>query len=244
MPPICLDEIVLRALEKEPTLRYQQASALQTEVEQIATTAAPPSSSQTVRPPLQKLAQALGLPPFAAPPPRPASDAVNAQADGRQLVVPLDHAKLPLRCVKTNQPVTTADFRLQKFEWIPPVVFLSLLLTPIAFLILYYIFRQHVQLRTPLSVRGRRIVRRHQFIAGTLAVAGVALVVAGVSQGILPLLLFGLAAGTVAMFYALLKGPALRLMKIQDGKAWFAGASPALLAALPPYRRNGHEGAA
>ena len=33
-----LDEVVLRALEKEPALRYQQASALQTQVETIAAT--------------------------------------------------------------------------------------------------------------------------------------------------------------------------------------------------------------
>ncbi len=38
-----LDEVVLRALEQKPELRYQQASALKTEVETIATT--PPRSS-------------------------------------------------------------------------------------------------------------------------------------------------------------------------------------------------------
>ncbi len=38
-----LDEVVLRALEKKPELRYQQASVLRTQVETIATT--PPSSS-------------------------------------------------------------------------------------------------------------------------------------------------------------------------------------------------------
>ena len=38
-----LDEVVLRALEKEPELRYQQASNLKTKVETIATT--PPGSS-------------------------------------------------------------------------------------------------------------------------------------------------------------------------------------------------------
>lgn len=38
-----LDDVVLRALEKEPELRYQQASALKTDVETITKTA-PPSS--------------------------------------------------------------------------------------------------------------------------------------------------------------------------------------------------------
>ena len=36
-----LDEVVLRALEKEPELRYQQASILKTQLETIATSAAP-----------------------------------------------------------------------------------------------------------------------------------------------------------------------------------------------------------
>ncbi len=39
-----LDEVVLRALEKKPELRYQQASVLKTEVETIATTPEPGSS--------------------------------------------------------------------------------------------------------------------------------------------------------------------------------------------------------
>ncbi len=37
-----LDEVVLHTLEKEPSRRYQQASQLKTDVETIATTAAPP----------------------------------------------------------------------------------------------------------------------------------------------------------------------------------------------------------
>ena len=49
-----LDEVVLRALEKKPELRYQQASVLQTEVETIATglgsTGVPPAASNTANP--------------------------------------------------------------------------------------------------------------------------------------------------------------------------------------------------
>jgi serine/threonine protein kinase len=40
-----LDEVVLRALEKKPELRYQQVSALKTQVETIAATSGPPSES-------------------------------------------------------------------------------------------------------------------------------------------------------------------------------------------------------
>src|SRR3954462_11749628 len=40
-----LDEVVLRALEKAPEQRYQQANALKTEVETIATKSGPAPSS-------------------------------------------------------------------------------------------------------------------------------------------------------------------------------------------------------
>ena len=46
-----LDEVVLRALETKPELRYQQASVLKTQLETIAATSAPPSNpSQPLQP--------------------------------------------------------------------------------------------------------------------------------------------------------------------------------------------------
>jgi capsular polysaccharide biosynthesis protein len=51
-----LDDVVLRALEKKPELRYQQASALKTEVETIATEApSTPGAPAVFRPPLRPL---------------------------------------------------------------------------------------------------------------------------------------------------------------------------------------------
>lgn len=46
-----LDEVVLRALEKEPDLRYQQASVLKTQVESIASSAAPEKKPGQIAPP-------------------------------------------------------------------------------------------------------------------------------------------------------------------------------------------------
>ena len=45
-----LDEVVLRALEKNPALRYAQAGALKTDVEKIAMTEQPPGPSQSPQP--------------------------------------------------------------------------------------------------------------------------------------------------------------------------------------------------
>ena len=54
-----LDEVVLRALEKKPELRYQQASALKTQVETIMTGAAASDSPATARTP--RLPNAVAL---------------------------------------------------------------------------------------------------------------------------------------------------------------------------------------
>jgi serine/threonine protein kinase len=56
-----LDEVVLKALEKEPALRYQQASAFKTEVETVAGGTAPLPAPSPAAPP-------FAAPPFAASP--------------------------------------------------------------------------------------------------------------------------------------------------------------------------------
>ena len=50
-----LDEVVLRALEKQPALRYQQASELKTQVETIATQAAKPANNRLLATPLSQI---------------------------------------------------------------------------------------------------------------------------------------------------------------------------------------------
>jgi serine/threonine protein kinase len=59
-----LDEIVLRALEKKPELRYQQASVLKTQVETIAQTTTQSSSAQTKKQSQSWLVGALPTTPF------------------------------------------------------------------------------------------------------------------------------------------------------------------------------------
>lgn len=215
-----LDEIVLRALEKEPDLRYQRASALRTEVETVAQTS----------------------------PLAPEPETTNARADGVLLVVPVSDARLPLRCIKTNEPVTAAEARRKEFVWFPPIIWLSLLMTPVAFIILYYLFRQSVAFDVPLSVAGRRQVRRHFLIATGLTAGGALALVAiimnayagrwaGLGGGFFALLiLLGLVVMIAGLSHDSKRGMVLRAVKLQDGRLWLAGAGPAFLASLP---RNG-----
>jgi len=86
-----LDEVVLRALEKNPALRYAQASALKTDVETIAMTggkssASPqtPPSSAGEKSTIQELAHLLAVPVGA-----PSRRAARIQAVERDIVLPL-----------------------------------------------------------------------------------------------------------------------------------------------------------
>jgi serine/threonine protein kinase len=86
-----LDEVVLRALEKNPALRYPQASALKTDVETIALTgeksaSAPrlPRSSGVEQSTIQELAQLLAVPVG-----EPSRRAARIQAVERDIVLPL-----------------------------------------------------------------------------------------------------------------------------------------------------------
>jgi len=212
-----LDEIVLRALEKEPDLRYQQASALRTEVEAVTQTSPPATKDATT----------------------------NAWADGNLLVVPVNDAHLPLRCIKTNEPVTATEARRKEFVWFPPIIWLSLLMTPVAFIILYYLFRQSVALDVPLSATGRRQVRRHFLVATGLTAGGALALIAiimnaytgrwaGLGGGFFVLLiLLGLVAMLAGLSHDSKRGMVLRAVKLQDGRLWLAGAGPAFLASLP-----------
>ena len=58
-----LDEVVLRAMEKQPDLRYQQASEIKTEVETIVSTAAPGAVSAVVAQPVAANGHAIIIAP-------------------------------------------------------------------------------------------------------------------------------------------------------------------------------------
>jgi hypothetical protein len=212
-----LDEIVLRALEHEPERRYQQASGLKAAVETVLTT--PPA-------------------------PSPETES-NVRRDGRYVVAPLANARFPLRCVRTNVPVLPEQQRDLQFEWIPPVVWFSLLLTPVVFIVLYLLLRRTVQLAVPLSAEGVRQVRRDATISIGLLVlgfVGVAAALVSANSGamadfgggvivaavLLPSVLFGLGA-----VYLLRRGRALQVARVAGEEAWLLGAGSAFLASLP-----------
>jgi hypothetical protein len=160
----------------------------------------------------------------------------NARRDGKRIVVPVGNARLPLRCVKTNAAVTEAEVLHKKLYWCTPVAALTILLSVLIYIILYYVLRKLVEIDIPLSLPGRRVVRRQLAIAWTLALAGIAGIIAGLAgAGLLSLLVVGLALLLTGLIYGSLKACALRVTKLKAGEAWLAGAGPEFLASLPPY---------
>ena len=124
-----LDEVVLRALEKEPEHRYQQASAMKTQVETIAMTehpsgAAPPSPDQPT-PAENGIAQKLARLPK-APAAGPNQQAARIQAVERNVLLPLRALLLAVLgyyffmgrwSEVPNEPRGIALSLLQKFFW-------------------------------------------------------------------------------------------------------------------------------
>jgi hypothetical protein len=168
-----------------------------------------------------------------------ASGLPNARRDGKKIVVPVQGARLPLRCVKTNGPVPAGGLKMRTLWWCPPLVFLSILLNILILLILYFVFRKPVKLEIPLSDAGRGIVRKHAFIGAGVALLGIVLLCVGIaysSTALAGLIVLGGVMVLFGLIWASLKANALRVTNLKNGEVWLAGAGEAFLASLPAYR--------
>lgn len=170
--------------------------------------------------------------------PIPTSSGVsNARRDGKKVVVPAEGARLPMRCVKTNQPVTDAEVTPKTLYWASPILALTILISILIYLIIYLIVRKKVVIPLPLSAAGKGIMRKHLFISLGICVAGiVALVVGAVNShgaaGVL--ILVGVLMVLGGLVYGVIRASALRIAKMKDGEVWLVGACPEFLDSLPP----------
>jgi hypothetical protein len=166
----------------------------------------------------------------------------NARADGKYIVVPATGARLPQRCVKTNNAVGDEDVEAKTLYWCSPYIYFALLANILILIILYFVFRKKISVEIPLSREGARIVRNHAIKAWALVIGGFVLFGYGMSQvfdqngglgGILAVL------GIVVLLLGVVGGArravGLRVAKLRDGHAWLAGACPAFVASLPRY---------
>jgi hypothetical protein len=158
-----------------------------------------------------------------------------ARSDGKRIIVPTTNPVLPLRCVKTNQPVSPDEVKKKTLYWCPPWAIIFVLLNLIIFFIIYLIVRKKVVVMIPLSREGRRKVNKHAFISAGIALAGVAMIVmAAVDAKYIMLILVGILTILGALIYGGRKGTLLRIAKYNSVEVAFAGASREFLASLPP----------
>ncbi|WP_438480318.1 DUF4339 domain-containing protein [Oleiharenicola lentus] len=159
----------------------------------------------------------------------------NARRDGKYLVVPVNGAQLPMRCVKTNTPVSAHEIKTKTLYWCTPWAAISILLSILIYLILYLILRKKVQVDIPLSPAGKSIIRKHVIIATLVTLGGIALGIVGIADtNLIWLILPALLTFLGGLIYGNIKGTALRVRKLKNGEAWLAGASSEFLAELPP----------
>lgn len=164
----------------------------------------------------------------------------NAVARGKFIVVPATNARLPMRCVKTNQPVTEDDIHRKALYWCTPAIYFALLLNLIVVIILNYVLRKKVMVDIPLSKVGRRIVTRNIAIMWTAILGGLFTFFVGVTSmdgpnedTLILLAPIGMLAFLAGLIFGNRKACALRVAKLKNGEAWLAGASKEYIASLP-----------
>lgn len=167
-----------------------------------------------------------------------AGTGATAWRDGKRVVVPIEGARMPARCVKTNGPVTPDQFKTKKLYWAHPAIYFALLLNVLILFILYLILRKKATVAIPLSPQGRARLRTNMAIATAGGLAGIGLIIwpfaAFNGDRMLWLLPLGFVVVIAALIFGNLKATIMRVTRIRDGKAWLAGASPEYLDSLPP----------
>lgn len=159
--------------------------------------------------------------------------ASTARAEGKNIVVPTSNPALPLRCVKTNQPVEASQLKKKTLYWAPPWLLITILLSILVYLILYLCMRKKVVVEIPLSPRGRAIVRNNTLLAVGLLLGGLFVAFWGgfrFNSGLM--ILLGIVTAVVGVIWAVLKGNALRIAKYNSIEVSLAGACPEYLASL------------
>ena len=172
--------------------------------------------------------------PFAPPTSASLGATDDAWAEGDELVT-LPEATLPLICAKCGHTEDVQHVPL-KVQWTPFWARLTILLSPIVFLIVYFIVRKkaHVQVGLCPSHRSQRMMG---MVGGYGALGvGILALLGGVFTGSEDLMLMGFMGGmvliVVGVLLAVLMAMPLRVIRVSDSEARFKGAHPELLDAV------------
>jgi hypothetical protein len=163
----------------------------------------------------------------------------TARVDGKLVVVSAFNAQLPLRCFKTGEPVSAGEAKHKDLYWCNPWYALTILLSILIYIIIYFVTRKKVTVDIPLSAAGRSVHLKRVLIAWGMFIGGVAcfpLAAALANPGTFFFVLLGIVLVLTSVFYGNRRATLARVTKYENGEAWLAGAGPEFLTALPPYR--------
>lgn len=171
----------------------------------------------------------------------PGRDAIGtytAWRDGSKMVIPVRDSLLPPRCVKTNVPVQADDMKRSTFYYAPGWIIVTILLSWVVTLILYFVMRKPVVIGLPLSPEARRRISIAKFSAlGAVVIGFIGIIWGAVALESIPGLIIG---GVVLLLGALIVGVrfgrSVSVASLKDGYAWLGGVNKEYLESLPPFR--------
>jgi hypothetical protein len=160
---------------------------------------------------------------------------------GKQLVMHRT-AILPNRCVKSNEPVDQLRL-VRSLSWHHPLVYLTLLINILVFIIVALAVRKQATIRVGLSDEWFRKRRMAILIGWTFGLLGIAIVVVSLMNTLGPGgsgyaglgIVCGLVMLLAAAIFGIVRAQIVRPARITNEYIWLTGVHPDYLAELPEW---------
>jgi hypothetical protein len=149
----------------------------------------------------------------------------------RDILVMAKIARLPMRCVKCNEPATS---RLRRTLYWHSPVFYVLLVSPVIYIIVALIIRKSLKFEVPLCDEHRARRRGAILFSWLVGLAGLAICFApAIDSNYTPAIFVGLIMIVFGLIYGTVRSQVVSARKIDDTHAWIRNVSPLYLAELP-----------
>jgi hypothetical protein len=160
------------------------------------------------------------------------SGGVEAWRDGK-LVLTHNGCILPNRCVRCNAPSEKKMKR--KLQWHPPLIYLTLLISPLIYIIVGLCVRKRATVHAGVCLKHRVRLIVDQGLSLFLSLAGLIICFFGFAKNTVGVGVSGLMLFVLALVYAAGRVNLLTPHKIdKDGQVWLKGAGKPFLDSLPP----------
>ncbi len=168
--------------------------------------------------------------------------AVDMWKDGKNLVIKKG-AKLPMKCIKTNNEVLPKDVKWLTIYWHPAALYLFIFLNPIIYILVALIIRKSYQGFFPVSEQ--IIAKRKKTMA--IMIGGLisflitfigSIVLLETNENIGLLLFFGSFLILIVSVFSGMNSPLVKVIRIGDEYVWFGNVHSDYLESLPEWAKN------